>query len=190
MKKETIKHIYACDFETTVYEGQTNTEVWSSALVQLGTEYVIVHHSLDETVQYFADRVAPNNEYILYYHNLKFDGSFWLDWLLKHDYKFHVDKKSKLEPKEFRCVISDMGQWYTIDINLGSGVIKLKDSLKLMPFTLKQIGKAFNTKHQKLDMEYKGYRYAGCAISDEEMEYIKNDVLVLKEALELLLDRI
>ena len=40
------------------------------------------------------------------------------------------------------------------------------------------------TKHQKLEMEYKGFRYAGCPITDEEKKYIANDVLVVKEALE------
>lgn len=51
------------------------------------------------------------------------------------------------------------------------------------------MGKAFNTKHQKLDMEYVGYRYAGCEITDSEKEYIKNDVLVVKECLEIMFSK-
>ena len=35
-------------------------------------------------------------------------------------------------------------------------------------------------------MEYTGFRYSGCKITDEEKEYIKNDVLVVKEALEIM----
>ena len=35
-------------------------------------------------------------------------------------------------------------------------------------------------------MEYEGYRYAGCEITPEEREYIANDVLVVKEALEVM----
>ena len=35
-------------------------------------------------------------------------------------------------------------------------------------------------------MEYKGFRFPGCEITDEEKHYIKNDVLVVKEALELM----
>ena len=41
-------------------------------------------------------------------------------------------------------------------------------------------------KGKNRDMEYKGFRYAGCEITDEEQEYIKNDVLVVKEALEIM----
>ena len=91
---------------------------------------------------------------------------------------------SKMVKDSFNYSISDMGQWYSITVKTGGRYIEIRDSLKLMPFTLKAIGKAFKTKHQKLEMEYKGERFAGCEITDEELQYIKNDVLVLKEALE------
>lgn len=189
--------IFACDFETTVFDGQTSTEVWSSALVELHTDEVLVHHSIDET---FAFLNQLKSDAILYYHNLKFDGSFWLDFLIKHQeftpaLNWFNDEqtqgewmKEKEMPKcSYKYMISNMGQWYTLTIKLKNGkIITMKDSFKLMPFTLKKIGEAFHTEHQKLDMEYTGYRYAGCTITDEEMEYIKNDVLVLKEALEFM----
>ena len=35
-------------------------------------------------------------------------------------------------------------------------------------------------------MEYEGLRYPGCIITPEEREYIANDVLVVKEALEIM----
>lgn len=35
-------------------------------------------------------------------------------------------------------------------------------------------------------MEYTGFRYAGCNITEKEKEYIANDVLVVKEALEIM----
>ena len=188
---------FACDFETTVYEGQTSTEVWSSALVELHSENVKVLHSIEATF-YWLNQLRDNA--VLYYHNLKFDGSFWLDYLLKlpsftEAIEWVDDEHTSgkwLEDKEmpkgsYKYMISNMGQWYTMTIKLLNGkTIILKDSYKLMPFSLEAIGKAFQTKHRKLEMEYTGYRYAGCDISDEEMEYIKNDVLVLKEALEFM----
>ena len=50
MRKQ-IKYMVG-DFETTVYEGQTFTEVWASAVVELGTEDVKIHHSIRETYNY------------------------------------------------------------------------------------------------------------------------------------------
>lgn len=183
MKSEKTIDLYACDFETTVYQGQDHTEVWSSAICKIGTEdEAIVHHSIDETILYL-ERIG--NDVIGYYHNLKFDGTFIVSWLFNHGYSWQKDK-NKLLPNEFSTLISDMGMWYTININTGKINIELRDSLKLVPFSLKQCGKAFKTKHQKLDMEYTGYRYSGCPISDEEMAYIKNDVYVLREVLEFM----
>lgn len=178
------------DFETTVYEGQEKTEVWRSALVEFYTEDVKIYHSINETFE-VLEQLKGNN--LIYYHNLKFDGSFWLDFLLKNsEYEqafinpevFYDDKEMPI--KSFKYSISDRGQWYYIIIRTANGYIELRDSLKLLPFSVKKIGEDFKTKHQKLEMEYTGYRYRGCEITDEEKEYIRNDVLVVKEALEIM----
>ena len=186
MKNEKTIDLYACDFETTVYTGQDHTEVWSSAICKIGTDdEAIVHHSIDDTMDYWNQ---IGNDVIGYYHNLKFDGTFIVSWLFNHGYTWSKDKQT-LQPHQFSALISDMGMWYTININTGKINIELRDSLKLVPFSLKQCGKAFKTKHQKLDMEYTGYRYSGCPISDEEMEYIRNDVYVLREVLEFMFEQ-
>ena len=186
--------IYSADFETTVYENQDHTEVWASALVRLDSDEPIVHHSIGETLEYLKKQ---NEDATLYYHNLKFDGNFWLSYLLTElNFKQGFDvisetqvkwkKKKQLDNNEVIYSISSMGQWYEIVFKYRGHVFTLRDSLKLLPFSLKKIGKDFKTEHQKLDMEYEGYRYAGCEITHEEEQYIKNDVLVLKEALNMM----
>lgn len=187
------------DFETTVYKGQAHTEVWASALVELYKDTVKIDHSLKDTFDYLR---SLKDSCIVYYHNLKFDGSFWLSFLLV-DLKlkqatWSPDKKNPnqvewLQEKDmpnnsFKYTISDKGQWYTIVIKTGGKFIEIRDSLKLLPFSVKRIGQAFKTKHQKLEMEYEGFRYAGCEITEQEKEYIANDVLVVKEALEIMFD--
>lgn len=184
------------DFETTVYKGQVHTEVWASALVEIGTENVAIHHSINETFEYL--KAIPDNV-IVYYHNLKFDGSFWLSYLLvdlqlRHAYTHLSDNEYEVEwlkdkdmpNNSFKYSISTMGQWYTIIIKINNKFIEIRDSLKLLPFSVEKIGKSFQTKHKKSTMEYTGFRYAGCTITDEEKQYIANDVLVVKEALEIM----
>ena len=189
---------FSADFETTVEENtrqQTATEVWSAASVELWTENVMVFHSIGELYDYY---VSLGENIVVYFHNLKFDGNFWLSYLL-YDLKFpqafdtvpdgengKFKKNWEMPDKSFKYVISDMGQWYTITIKVNGHYIELRDSLKLLPFSLKVIGKSFQTKHQKLEMEYKGERYAGCPITPDELKYIANDVLVIKEALEIM----
>lgn len=185
-----------CDFETTVYKGQINTEVWASASVELYTEDVKIFHSIGEQFDYF---ISLNCNIRCYYHNLKFDGSFWLSYLLvdlgfKNAFISYNDegtegewiKDKDMRNNTIRYSISEKGQWYSITIKVKNHIIEIRDSLKLLPFSVAQIGKSFKTKHQKLDMEYDGFRYAGCEITDKEKEYIANDVLVVKEALELM----
>jgi hypothetical protein len=193
------KRLFAADLETTVFKGQTYTEAWSAACVEFYTEDVHVYHSLPELFDYWF---SLKQDLVVYFHNLKFDGAFILDWLtnktdlvpaLAHkseaEYDVYFLKKWKMENNSYSYLVSDVGQWYSMLIKKNSHYIEIRDSLKLLPFSLKAIGEAFKTKHQKLDMEYKGFRYAGCTITDEEMEYIKNDVLVLKEALEYMYEQ-
>lgn len=172
-----------CDFETTVYSGQEFTEVWAAASVEFGSEEVDIKGSMEEFLLQLKSYQA---HLICYFHNLKFDGNFILDYLLRHGWRYSRVPEGKMKNKEFKCAISDRGAWYTIVIKMNDHIIEFRDSLKLLPFSVKRIGKSFKTKHQKLDMEYVGYRYAGCEITPEEREYIANDVLVVKEALELM----
>lgn len=187
---------FVSDFETTVYEGQKHTEVWASASVELYTENVNIFHSIDEQFEHFA---KMKENIIVYYHNVKFDGSFWLSYLLvdkkfKQAYNQLSDKINDVEWQRekdmrnntFKYSISDKGQWYSIIIKVNNKIIEIRDSYKLLPFSVKKIGKSFETKHKKLEMKYEGFRYAGCEITDKEKEYIRNDILVVKEALEMM----
>lgn len=191
---------FVADFETTVYKGQVHTEVWAAAIVELYTEDVQIFHSIGDLYDYMKSLKCNIR---CYFHNLKFDGSFWLSYLLADlQYKqaskewtdenggYHVKwlKEKDMKHQTFQYSISEMGQWYTFRIKEGQYMIELRDSLKLLPFSVAKIGKSFGTKHKKLDMEYQGVRYAGCEITQEEQDYIKNDVLVVKEAIEIMYD--
>lgn len=188
--------VFVCDFETTVYTGQDYTEVWAAACVEIGTEEVHIFHSISEQYEFFRKQ---KTNVVAYYHNLKFDGAFWLDFLLIqkkygqalwHNTSNELDvtwrENKDMDNNSFKYNVSDRGQWYSITIRTSKHFIEIRDSLKLLPFSVERIGKSFGTKHKKLDMEYKGLRYAGCAISEEERRYIENDVLVVKEALEIM----
>ena len=77
---------FVADFETTVYDEQESTEVWASAMADIDDpdDNVFVFHSIAETLDYIK---FLDDDCTLYYHNLKFDGNFWL-WYLIHDLGF------------------------------------------------------------------------------------------------------
>ena len=193
------KYDYYCgDFETTVEDdtiNQKETAVWSSAIVKLFTNDVKIFGNIFDTFDYFSKQ---KKDCIVYYHNLKFDGSFYIDYFLRNGFKTALikDKEGNLEFKkdkylnnwEFTYLYTDTGLMYSFTFKLNNRLIKLYDSYKLLPFSLDSIGKSFETKHKKLTMDYKGNHYPNCPISETEKKYIKNDVLVLKEALEIMLN--
>ena len=194
-RKKNVTY-WACDFETTVWTDdmikkagheQDTTEVWAAADVALydKSESVTITHSIRDFLNRFL-RMNGNN--VLFFHNLSFDGSFIIDFLLREGYTHVTVKDTDMHTREFKTSISQMGQWYYIKIKWNHTLLEIRNSLKLMPSSLANIGKSFGTKHQKLTMEYTGDRAAYCEISEEEQEYIKNDVLVLKEALEMMFD--
>ena len=140
-----ITKIFACDFETTVYENQEYTEVWSSACIELKKNAKpYIFHSLKEQFDFFKSLKC---DIIAYYHNLKFDGSFWINYLLNNDYKnayefneLDVQDTTKLSFKDmpnrsFNYTISSFGQWYQVIIKENGYKIELRDSLKLFPFS-------------------------------------------------------
>lgn len=192
---------YLCaDFETTVYKGQDRTDVWASAVVDLWCEDVHIHHSINEFMDYIF-KYKSNKNRVIFFHNLKFDGTFILDYLLHSKFKLAgIDYNESGVPSAFQTdsdmynntykySISDRGAWYNIIIKKNNKLIEFRDSYKLIPFSIKEIGEAFQTTHRKLDMVYEGFRYPGCEITQQEKEYIKNDVLVMKEAIEFMFNK-
>ncbi len=181
------------DFETTVYEGQARTDVWASGLCELFTEDAHIFASIDDT---FAYLFKLTGNLVIYYHNLKFDGSFILDYLLrqpkivqalnKDDTGEHWVDKNRMRNWSLRYAISNRGQWYNIVLKHKGRYIEFRDSVKLLPYSVKKLGEDFGTKHQKTSIEYKGYRKPNGIITDKERFYLKNDLFVVKECLEVM----
>lgn len=171
---------YSCDFETTT--DPNDCRVWAYGWMQVGkTSRYEIGNSLEEFMQW-----AEKCDGILYFHNLKFDGEFIVNWLLHNGYK--EDDSGK--PKTFTTVISSMGQWYAIDICYGYRKKKklhttIYDSLKKLPYPVKVIAKAFNLEIMKGDIDYDAPRPIGHIITDEELAYIKNDIQIVAEALDV-----
>ena len=171
---------FSCDFETTT--NPNDCRVWAWGYMQIGkiSNYKIGNH-LDDFMQW-CEKVNGD----LYFHNLKFDGSFIVNWLLKNGF---THDNSGLE-KTFSTLISNTGQWYMIDICYGyKGKKKIHtcvyDSLKKLPFPVKQLAEAFKLDIMKGDIDYHLERPIGWEITEEERAYIKNDIEIVAKALEI-----
>ena len=118
-------------------------------------------------------------------------GSFILNWLLENNFKYVKDKK-EAESNTFSTLISDTGLFCQITIwffKKGKMVKKaiFYDSLKIIPMSVKAISKAFNLEETKLQIDYNKERAReNYVLTDEEKEYIKNDVVIVAKALNTL----
>lgn len=198
-KKERLigEKIYACDFETYVSEDtntQKETHVWSSACVELlEGKAVKIRESFPAMLKAIANEQPEGETITLYFHNLKFDGVFILDYLLKEGREFVKYNRQGYNGKEYfdrgilnnnqySCVISDLGAFYTIDFKAYGLIFHVVDSYKLIPLSLKKAGEGFNTAHKKTEMSYTGNKTI-YTLSEKDRAYIMNDVIVLKEIL-------
>lgn len=196
MRKKSNVIKLMSDFETTVYAGQDKTEVWAAATVPIGPEYdkndVIIQSSIKEYFDYLKRVInETNSNLIVYFHNLKFDGTFIIDYLMRegHNQNYHKTYNGYYVGKlsssgDFTYNISEMGQWYNIKMNYRHYTIEFRDSAKLLPFSVRELGEAFNTMYKKMHIEYEGDRKPGDKITAQERDYICADVLIVKECLE------
>lgn len=174
---------YVCDFETTTKED--DCRVWAYGCMEIGNKKNL---KIGTKIEDFMDW-CKKEKCDIYFHNLKFDGSFIVNWLLHNGYT-HSDEGL---PMTFNTIISNMGQWYMIDICYGyKGKKKLHtkiyDSLKKLPFSVDVIGKAFNLGSNKVEVDPEFYtreRSENHEITEEEYLYIYSDLEVMVDALEI-----
>lgn len=187
-----MEYTYVADFETTS-ESQAEkdgyTSVWAVACMNVLTEEkTLLSNSLAEFMNWCSKDNTRHKTKTIYFHNLKFDGAFIVDFLLRKGFRHSTERK--LYAGEFSTLISDTGVWYEIKVcyrHYGTrGVFTyFRDSLKKLPFSVGRIGKAFDVGAVKGEIDYNKYRKLPHTITTEEEEYIWNDVRIIARALKI-----
>lgn len=178
---------FTADFETTT--DPNDCRVWAYAICEIGNINNFYYgNSIDEFIEFCKNK---RENYVLYFHNLKFDGEYIFNYLLNNDYKCIKDKKNR-EDKTFTTLISDTGQFYSIEIFFETknkkhiNKVTIYDSLKILNFSVDKIAKDFNLPIRKLELDYHAKREIGHILTEEEIDYIKNDVEIMARALEFM----
>lgn len=185
-----LSSCFAGDFETTTDEN--DCRVWAYALCNVDDPSEFIYgNSIDEFFEVCQDYL---HNYKIWFHNLKFDGIYILDYLFKNGFMWIADKKEKAD-KTFTTLITDMGQFYNITIYFKVGKkhtnkVEIYDSLKIFPnFSVERIAEAFKLPISKLKIDYDEYREVGHELSEEEVDYIRNDVEIMARALKEMFSR-
>lgn len=176
-----------CDFETSTEEWLVKdngvARVWAGCIATIEQEPKVI--TITNNIDDFMAKLIKLGNIECYFHNLKYDGEYIVSWLFNNDYKY--DDKGKKE-KTFNVVISDTGMWYEIQIThkvLNKRYVRttIYDSLKKLPLKVRQIAKAFKLEEAKGSIDYDMYRPVGYELTAEELEYIKNDCIIVAKAL-------
>ena len=179
---------FTADFETTT--DPNDCRVWAYALCEIGNiDNFIYGNNIEDFIKFCADK---KQNYQLYFHNLKFDGEYIFNYLLNNGFVYVKDKKERRD-KTFTCLISDMGQFYSIEIYFHvtkkhTNKVSIFDSLKILNFPVEQIAKDFNLPISKLKLDYDEKREIGHILTQHEIDYIKNDVEIMARALQYMFD--
>lgn len=165
------------DFETTTGDQKAKpkdreTEVWLAGFADVDDyadrdSYVVtgdIESFFDKLEQYCEMHSDEYNEFVCFFHNLKFDGSFICVYLLEMGIPFDA-------------FVNDMGTWYNVIIKYDDYKIVFRDSLKILTFSLATMAELFDTPTEKGDtplLEYKPQ-----VIEPEWEDYIKTDLEIL-----------
>lgn len=178
------KVYYTADFETTTFVD--DCRVWAWGLSNIETpDYKDVE--IGNTIDGFMERISQSNSGC-YFHNLKFDGHFILDWLLKNDYH-HVQTDVLKRDGTFKTLISDMGAFYSITVKWDTGhTTEFRDSLKKLPMSVKRVADSFKLPMSKGDLDYETFREIGHELTDDEEDYLRRDVSIIAQAMKTVHD--
>ena len=177
---------FTADFETNVNE--KDCRVWAYAISEIGNpDYFVYGNDIKDFIDWCADK---KSNYKIWFHNLKYDGEYIFSYLLKNGYELITDKKYRRD-KTFTCLISGMGQFYSIEIyftvkNKRVNKVTIYDSLKLLNMSVDTIAKQFDLPIRKLEIDYKEFREVGHILTREEVDYIRNDVEIMSRALDIM----
>lgn len=179
---EKNKSWYVADFETTgenEYEVTGRTRVWLYSICDNNSNIVEDGDNIDS----FMDWCSKHHGALIYFHNLKFDASFIISWLIEHRFPYE-EKLLSHSKMGFTTLIGDMGEFYQMKINFQSNCqVIFYDSLKLIPLTVRDIAKAFKLHIQKEIIDYDNYD-----ITEEKLSYVHNDVRIVAMALKYFRD--
>lgn len=185
MSKE-LRHFVA-DFETTTDPNDCRVWAWGVCEIADGFEF---EHGVD--IDSFLDWCANEKEnFIVSFHNLKFDSSFILSEINKRGFR-HIRNKEDRDSMTYETLISDMGAYYSITIyfkkkkNKCFNKVTFLDSMKIFPnMSVKDIAESFGLPIHKLEIDYKEFRPKGHELTEQELSYLKNDVEIVARALKI-----
>lgn len=187
----SLENCWAADFETIT--DPKDCRVWAYSICNI-EDYNTFYYgtSIDDFFEFLEIRDARNHK--VWFHNLKFDGYFILNYLMTHGFRWIESAKFR-EDKTFTTLITDQGQYYSIVVYFyvkGKHIHKVSffDSMKIFPnFSVERVADGFKLPIHKLKIDYDKPRPIGYQPDEQEVAYIRNDVEIMARALKIMFEQ-
>lgn len=180
------RQILCADFETTADipdDGSLpeSTRVWLWSVRNVDDWNVnVIGYTIDE---FMASILV--GERTVFFHNLKFDGGYIIDWLLHNGFRCNDPNivTGAPPPLSFTPIISSESQFYRIWVATEGADVIFMDSLKKIPLSVQSMAGAYGLEMSKGVIDYVTYREPGYRPTFEERQYVRNDTGIVAEAL-------
>lgn len=179
--------VWAADFETTLEQdfkedGCVRVYLWHARSLD-GAKDEIGYDAVS-----FIDFCARKDVKTVWFHNLKFDGSFILNTILNDGWE---SSQSQIKNKcTYRHIITNQGQWMQLVLMFGKHVCKIQDSAKKFPgMSLEQIARDIYGIEGKSDLDLTKRRDMNYKATEEDIERVKGDTRILMVAMSDLYDK-
>lgn len=185
------KPIYVCDFETTSerqFKIEGRTRVYLFKISSLDGSFNKYGLSIEE---FFEIINGFDSDSLIYFHNLSFDGSFVLWYLLENGYSYDNLYKENRGDKTYCSLIDEGNIYFSMNIiNNNKMIIELRCSYKLMPYAIADIGTLVGIPKLSETHDYNEIKnYSSLdEVPEEEINYLNNDVEIMRLAIIHLLE--
>ena len=197
---------FVADLETN--NNAQDCRVWASGIAIVPAHYSTspeVKHwnNLEGLMEFLASQTETHE---VYFHNVKFDGQFIIDYLLNNGYEFDENLS---KAKTFKTLITNANVFYSIEIchfaktekngkdkKTGAQRWKTKrittkiiDSLKKIPLSVADIAESFGFEMTKGEIDYDLNRPEGYVPTMAEIDYLQRDIIIVARALSLFIEQ-
>lgn len=169
---------YVADFETCKYNKKQRVWLWA---IRPATDKIDENVQIGTNIKTFFSQLGDLDQKrpVVFFHNLKYDSSYLLDYLLKNGYEFTTKHPHELLENELTTNSNVEGEMYEVAININNKIIRIKDSMKLFNASEAALAKSYGLPTEKGEIDYTKPRGEDYIPTQEEINYIKNDVFII-----------
>lgn len=176
-----FNNYYVGDFENSTNGNETY--VYGAGFMSIEDSDATIFDNINDAMVYLSK--LPSRS-VVYFHNFaNYDAHILIDWLANNGYTFTTDKQVD---KRYTGIITDDRRVYQLKVRFRKHFVEFRDTVLLIQGKLDTIGKNFKCDTAKLvgtiNYDDPAKAKAGYKMTDKEKQYLRNDVVLLKEVLE------